>query len=172
MGKRQTWRFSFPFLRAILDVSGGERFLTADSICWIGCPDFAFVSWSFLLHSVLEDLDHLLGHSALASGIWDAFLQTFGLLYARHRDVRGMIEEFLLNLPCGERGRFLWRACVCAILWVLWDETNRRVFWGVERGTGEIWLVIRYHVSLWDSISKTFCNYPLDMILYSWATFV
>ena len=75
-----------------------------------------------------------------------------------------MIEKFLLNLPCGERGRFLWRACVCAILWVLWNERNRRVFRGLEKGSKEIWLVLPYRVSPWASILKTFCNYSLDFI--------
>ena len=121
---------------------------------------------------VEEDLDHLLWHCELASRVWDDFLQTFGLSYARHRDVRGMIEEFHLNPPCGERGLFLSRTCVYAIFWVLWDERNMRVFSGVERGSEEIWSVTRYHISIWASISKTFCNYLLDMILYSWAPFL
>ena len=95
-----------------------------------------------------ENLDHLLWHCELASPIQDDFLETFGLSYALYRDVRGIIEENLLNLPCGERSRFLWHACVCAILWVLWDERNRRVFRGVEREVGETWSVIPYHISL------------------------
>ena len=119
-----------------------------------------------------EDLDHLLRHCEWASRMWVDFLHTFGLSYARHRDVSGMIEEFLFNPPCGERGRFLWHACVCAILWASWVERSRTVFRGVEGGSGEIWLVIRYHVSLWALILETFCNYPLDMILYSWAPFL
>ncbi|KAA0058925.1 RNA-binding protein 2 [Cucumis melo var. makuwa] len=51
-------------------------------------------------------------------------------------DVRGMIEDFLLNSPCGKRGRFLWCACVRAILWDLWDERNRRVFRGELPASG------------------------------------
>lgn len=67
-----------------------------------------------------------------------------------------MIKEFLLNPPFGERGWFLCRACVCAIMWVLWDERNRRVFRAVEREARDIWSLVCFHVSGWALISKVF----------------
>lgn len=39
------------------------------------------------------------------------------MLYVRHRSASVMIKEFLLNLLFGEKGRFLWMAGVCAILY-------------------------------------------------------
>ncbi|TYK09969.1 calpain-type cysteine protease DEK1 [Cucumis melo var. makuwa] len=86
---------------------------SVSSLIWrIKVPrKFVLFSWQ-----VEEDLDHLLWHCELVSCVWDDFLQTFGLSYARHRDVRGTVEEFLLNSPCGERGPFLWHACVHAHL--------------------------------------------------------
>ena len=39
---------------------------------------------------------------------------------------------------------------------------------GGERDFSEIWSLIRYHVSLWASVSKKFCNYSIDNILLSW----
>ena len=35
----------------------------------------------------------------------------------------------------------------------------RGMITGRERGHIEIWLLARYHMSLWASISKIFCNY-------------
>lgn len=45
-------------------------------------------------------------------------LKMFGISYACPRDVRVMIEEFLLNLPFEENGRFLWRACLLHLMGV------------------------------------------------------
>lgn len=53
-------------------------------------------------------------------------------------------------------------------MWVMWDERNHRVFRGIERDAREIWSLVRFHVSHGASISKDFCNYPLDTILWAW----
>ena len=45
------------------------------------------------------------------------------------------------------------------------------MFRGKERGLTEIWYLVRFHVSLWASISKNFCNYSLGSILLSWSPF-
>ena len=96
----------------------------------------------------------------------------FGMSYVCHRGVRDMIREFLLYSLFGKRSRFLWCASVCATLWMLWDERNRRAFRGVESESGEILSVVHFHVSRWASISKTLCNYPLNVIFCSWILFL
>lgn len=45
-------------------------------------------------------------------------------------------------------------------------EQNTRVFRGVECPR-DIWSLVRFHVSIWVSILKTFCNYWIGSILYS-----
>lgn len=44
-------------------------------------------------------------------------------------------------------------------------ERNDWVFCGTERDHSEVWPLIRFHVSLWTSISKTFCDYSIGNIL-------
>ena len=56
----------------------------------------------------------LLWRCHFVSNVWD-FFPTFVMSCACQRDVGHMIEEFL-HLPFGEGGRFLWHACVCAIV--------------------------------------------------------
>lgn len=51
---------------------------------------------------------------------------------------------------------------------MLWDERNSRPFGGVQRNPQEIWSLVCFHVSLWASISKTFCNYSIDIVSHSW----
>lgn len=79
--------------------------------------------------------------------MFGTFFQNFGMSTVCHRVVRDMIEEFLLNPPFGEKGRFLWCVSVCAILWVLWDERNSMVFRGVEKGCEGLWSLVRFYVS-------------------------
>ena len=38
-----------------------------------------------------------------------------------------------------------------------------------QRSNFEVWPFVRQHVSRWTLISKTFCNYSLGSILYSWS---
>lgn len=55
--------------------------------------------WPFLLYSLLEGG----GRLPTLSHVWDSFFKTFHMLFVCHKEVRDMIEEFLLNLPFGER---------------------------------------------------------------------
>ena len=61
---------------------------------------------------------------------------------------------------------------VGAILWVLWGERNRRVFRNLEREPLDVLSLLCFHVSLWASILKDFCNYPIDTLLHSWNLFL
>ena len=88
-------------------------------------------------------------------------------MLTRQKDVRLMIREYLLHLPFKEKGRFLLWADVCAVLWGLWGERKNRVFRGVERDPREVWSLVRFHVSLWSSVSKTFCKYAVSNIILS-----
>ena len=54
------------------------------------------------------------------------------------------------------------------LLWVLWGERNGRIFIGVDRDLSEIRSFVCFHVSLWASVSKSFCNYSIGVILHSW----
>lgn len=45
------------------------------------------------------------------------------------------------------------------------------VFRGLEMDSYDDWSLVQYHVSFWDSILRTFCNF-LGTILYSWSLFL
>lgn len=66
------------------------------------------------------------------------------------------IEEFLLHMPFKEKAWSLLRIS-------RGKETIECK--GVERDHGDVWSLLRFHVSLWESVSKTFCDYPLGSIL-------
>lgn len=46
------------------------------------------------------------------------------------------------------------------------------MFRGRKRNHSDVWSLVRFHVSLWVSISKTFCNYSIDNILLNWGLLV
>ena len=76
------------------------------------------------------------------------------------------IKEFLLHPPFRENVGFF-MACrgVCCYLGHLGGE--EQVFRGREKGYSEVWSLVRFHISLWASISKTFCNYITLVTFYS-----
>lgn len=65
-----------------------------------------------------------------------------------------------------KKGLFLWIDDICALLWGLWEERNNRVFRGVEQSRDGVLSLVRFHISLWASICKDFCNYPLGINYY------
>ena len=111
--------------------------------------------------------------------MWDDFLHTFGLFYARHRDVRGtwitlfgIVSSSSIRLVGKEVDFFVMLVFVPSCVFCGLRGVGR-VLRGVERGSGEIWSVTQFHVSFWASILKAFCN---DMICivglpscYLWA---
>ena len=41
-----------------------------------------------------------------------------------------------------------------------------------RKNPSEVWPLAGFHVSLWASVSKAFCNYFLGNILLSWKLFL
>lgn len=66
-----------------------------------------------------------------------------------------------------DSGTFYGLLGLCAILWALWGELNGKVLEGVESDLSEVWSLVRFHVSLWVTISKTPCNYFIGIMLHS-----
>lgn len=93
-------------------------------------------------------------------------MQEFDVNIASQRDVRVTIKEFLLDPPFREKGSFLWLARVYAVVWDISRERNDGVFRGRD------WSLVRFHESLWASVSKLFCNYSLGNLLLSWNPFL
>lgn len=111
--------------------------------------------------SVVEEyLDHILGCCKFSNMVWDSL--TCGSV------AWGVLSQ---PTPWGE-GSFSLACRVRAILWVVYVSRNNRVFRGVERDPCKIWSLVWYHVSLWASNSKVFCNYSISIILHSWSPFL
>ena len=49
---------------------------------------------------------------------------------------------------------------------------NDRVFRGRDKEPCEFWSLVRFLMSLWDSVSKIFCNYLIGNILLRWSPFI
>ena len=54
---------------------------------------------------------------------------------------------------------------MCAIVWGFGGEGNNRIFRENELNPFDAWSLARFHVSLWASVKKLLCNYPLSFIL-------
>lgn len=53
-------------------------------------------------------------------------------------------------------------ACqVCVVVWDIWGERNEKVFRGLQKSASHVWSLVRFCVSLWDSVPKFFVIIPL-----------
>lgn len=88
------------------------------------------------------------------------------MVVARHKDVCALIEESLLNLLVGRRvdssGVLCVLFCGCCGVSAIVGSLE-----GWRGDPSEVWSLIRLHVSLGASVSKTFCNYSIGIILHS-----
>lgn len=75
------------------------------------------------------------------------------------RDARVLIEEFLLQLKLWRQGLFV---CgdECSVMVSLEEK-----YWSFQTCRETL---VRFHVSIWGSISMDFCNYSIDTILLGW----
>lgn len=89
-----------------------------------------------MLHSfkgATEDLDHVLKSYDVAYDVCSRFFAEFGLVLAKQKFCREMIEKFLHHPPFREKGKFLWQVGVCVILWRLWGVCYLVVALGREK---------------------------------------
>lgn len=110
------------------------------------------------------NLDHLLWDCHYAQAAQRFFLPEFDVWIAIQQDVRAMIREFL-HPSFEQKDRFLWFAMVCALAvsWDMWGERNIRKS-RLEIVTRYFLFLVRFHVFIWGSVLKLFCNYSLGNI--------
>lgn len=76
-----------------------------------------------------------------------------------------MTEEILLRSPFSDKYKVLWHITFFAILLGVWLERNIMIYKYVECSCEEVWDRVRFNIFLRASITKSFCNYALGLIL-------
>lgn len=89
--------------------------------------------YCILCQKAKEDLDHILWYCDFASRVWGSFFQTFGMLFARHRDNSDMIAP--QSAFWGEKPLFV--VCRGVLFYGCYRESETRVF---EEWIGILWM--------------------------------
>ena len=67
-----------------------------------------------------------------------------------------------------KKGIVLWQATSIALIWVVWQETNARIFEDKARNSEYLWDFIFFLASLWAFCSKVFKGTPLNVLQLDW----
>lgn len=87
-----------------------------------------------------ESLDHLFIHCPVAKAFWEYFLGKFGVNWVHPQSLRNLFfcwpaQDFgSISL----RAKAIWRLVPVAFCWTIWEERNKRIFYGEIRHNHKI----------------------------------
>ncbi|RVW30887.1 hypothetical protein CK203_102789 [Vitis vinifera] len=84
------------------------------------------------------------------------------------RSIFDMISTNFNGFGSSKRGIVLWQAACIALLWVVWQERNARIFEDKTRNSENLWDMIHFLASLWAFCSQVFKGIPLNVIHLDW----
>jgi hypothetical protein len=91
------------------------------------------MEWCFVCKSSGESIDHLFLHCMVATELWRAILQMFGVEWVMPRSVKDMLGSWK-----GQKGNqtliLIWRMAPLCLMWCVWRERNARCFEDCEIG--------------------------------------
>ena len=65
-------------------------------------------------------------------------------------------------------GKVLWHFACLALMWVVWQKRNVRIFKDKVKTSKGLWDIIHFLASFWVSCTTTFKGIPLNMIQLDW----
>lgn len=89
----------------------------------------------------------------------NVYLRCSSLAFLASKVARDYPSSSLCTFSC--KRNFLWHVGVWSILW----ERNSGIFRVTKRSYSDVWLFVRFYVSLWTSMTRSFC-------LLAWSYFV
>ena len=81
------------------------------------------------------------------------------------------ISDMFINYKgfgLSKRRIVLWQAACIALIWVVWQEKNARIFEDKARNSKNLWDSIHFLASLWTFCSKVFKGIPLNVLRLDW----
>ncbi|RVW91431.1 putative ribonuclease H protein [Vitis vinifera] len=116
-----------------------------------------------------ESIDHLFLHCPVTIGLWHKLFNLAGLAWVPPRSIEDMLVIAFKGLGNSLRGKTLWQIACLALLWMVWQERNNRIFEDKERTEEMVWDLIMFFSSLWASCAATFRGVPLSVLQLNWT---
>ncbi|KAJ9676364.1 hypothetical protein PVL29_025068 [Vitis rotundifolia] len=123
------------------------------------CPQ-----WCILCKGNGESIDHLFLHCPVTIGLWHKLFNLAGLVWVPPRSFVDMLVIAFKGLGNSLRGKTLWQIACLTLVWMVWQERNKRIF--EEKGRMEeiLWDLILFYSSLWASCTIAFRGVPLSVL--------
>ena len=86
--------------------------------------------WCCMCRSGWETGEHLLIHCTLASDLWYAVLQAFGVCWVFPNRIVDLLFGWYNSW--GKHVSAIWNLVLLCLMWTVWHERNRRTFKDVE----------------------------------------
>ena len=84
------------------------------------------------------------------------------------RNISDMMSIIYKGFGLSKRGIVLWQTACIALIWVVWQERNARIFEDKVRNSENLWDFIHFLASLWAFCSMVFKGIPLNVLQLDW----
>lgn len=121
------------------------------------------ISWCYYMCKCSgEEVDHLLLHGTVASGLWRVVLNFFGVQWVMPRTVKDMLHSRASRRR--RRRQTAWKVAPFALMWIVWRERNMRAFEGIENDFLHLRNSLLSLITFW-------CTLEIPNI-YDWVSFI
>ncbi|RVW15777.1 LINE-1 retrotransposable element ORF2 protein [Vitis vinifera] len=128
------------------------------------CPQ-----WCILCKGNGESIDHLFLHCPVTIGLWNKLFKLAGLDWVPPRSFEDMLVIAFKGLGNSLRGKTLWQVACLTLVWIVWQERNKRIFEDKGRSEETLWDLILFYSTLWASCSAAFRGVPLNVLQLNWS---
>ena len=91
-----------------------------------------------------------------------------GLDWVPPRSFEDMLVIAFKGLGNSLRGKTLWQVACLTLVWIVWQERNKRIFEDKGRSEETLWDLILFYSTLWASCSAAFRGVPLNVLQLNW----
>ena len=95
-----------------------------------------------------ESIDHLFLHCSLTLGLWHKLFQIAKMDWVPPRSISDMMFINYKGFGKSKKGIVLWQTVCIALIWVVWQESNVRIFEDKVRNSENLWDFIHFLASL------------------------
>ena len=84
------------------------------------------------------------------------------------RSISDMMTINYKGFGKSKRGIVLWQTACIALIWVVWQQRNARIFEDKVRNSENLWDSIHFLASFWAFCSMVFKGIPLNVLQLDW----
>ena len=111
-----------------------------------------------------ESTNHLFLHCSLSMGLWHRLFQLAKMDWVSPRSISDMMSINYKGFGASKGGIVLWQNTSIALIWVMWQERNARMFENKAKNSENLWDSVHFLASLWAYCFVDFKGIPLNVL--------